>query len=58
MKHQEIKFKHKSYQYSIFIGEKTINLLPKKINSLCPKTKKIAIIIDIVDKIIVIKAGR
>ncbi len=46
MKHQEIKFKHKSYQYSIFIGEKTINLLPKKINSLCPKTKKIAIIID------------
>ncbi len=46
MKLQEIKFKNKSSKYSIFIGEKTINLLPKKIKLLCPKTKKIALIFD------------
>ena len=46
MKLQEIKFKNKSCKYSIFIGEKTINLLPKKIKLLCPKTKKIALIFD------------
>ena len=46
MKNQEIKFKNSNYNYSILIGENVLRLLPKKINKLCPKTKKIAIIID------------
>ena len=46
MKNQEIKFKNNNYKYSILIGENVLRLLPKKINKLCPKTKKIAIIID------------
>ncbi len=46
MKIQEIKFKNKSDKYSIFIGENTLSLLPKKIKFLCPKTKKIGIIFD------------
>ena len=44
MKNQEIKFKREGY--SIIIGENVINILPKKIKILCPKTKKIALIID------------
>ena len=46
MKNQEIKFKSKSQNYSIILGKNTINILPKKIKSLCPKTKNIAFIID------------
>ncbi len=46
MKNQELKFQNKHHKYSIFIGENTINLLPKKIKTLCPKTKKIGVIID------------
>ena len=46
MKSQEIKFRNKSEKYSIFIGDNTLNLLPKKIKSLCPKTKKIGVIVD------------
>ena len=46
MKSQEIKFNSKSEKYSIFIGKNTINLLPKKIKSLCPNVKKIGLIID------------
>ena len=46
MKNQEIKFKNKNCNYSIIIGKNTINILPKKIKLLCPKTKKIALIID------------
>ena len=44
MKSQEIKFK--SQNYSIIIGQNTINVLPRKIKLLCPKTRKIALIID------------
>ncbi len=44
MKNQEIKFKREGY--SVIIGENVINTLPKKIKILCPKTKKIALIID------------
>ena len=43
---KEIKFKDKSNSYSVVIGNNTINILPSRIKSLCPKTKKIAIIID------------
>ena len=46
MKNREIKFKSKSQNYSIILGKNTINILPKKIKSLCPKTKNIAFIID------------
>ena len=46
MKNQEIKFKSQNQKYSILIGKNVINQLSKKIKSLCPKTKKVAIILD------------
>ena len=46
MKNQEIKFKSKSHKYSIIIGKNSINILPKKVKLLCPKSKNIAFIID------------
>ena len=46
MKIQEIKFKGKNHNYSIFIGNNAVNLLPQKIKALCPNTRKIALIID------------
>ena len=46
MRSQEIKFKNQESNYSIIIGKNTLNILPKKIKSLCPKTKNIALIVD------------
>jgi len=46
MKNHEIKFKNLTQNYSVLIGNNILGLLPKKIKILCPKTKKIAIIID------------
>ena len=46
MKNHEIKVKVKNYNYSILIGKNTLNVLPKKIKLLCPKTKNVALIID------------
>ncbi len=46
MKNQEIKFKSKSSNYRIIVGNNSLKVLPKRIRSLCPKTKKIALIID------------
>jgi len=46
MKIQEIKFKQLNQTYSILIGDNILKLLSKKIKSLCPKTKKIALIFD------------
>tara|TARA_Y100000591_G_scaffold326519_1_gene349359 strand:- start:20 stop:1132 length:1113 start_codon:yes stop_codon:yes gene_type:complete len=46
MKTQEIKFKDKKNSYSIIIGKNILNILPKRVKNLCPKTKKIGIIID------------
>ena len=46
MKNRQIKFKDKSNAYSVIIGKNLIKLLPKKIKSLCPKTNKVAVIID------------
>jgi|TARA_B110000211_G_scaffold189566_1_gene215885 3-dehydroquinate synthase len=46
MKSHEIKFKGLNQNYSIFIGNNTLNLLPEKIRSICPKAKKIALVID------------
>ena len=56
MKNQKIRFKNSNHDYSIFIGKNSLSLLPKKIKILCPKTRKIAIIIDDVYKE-VISAG-
>ena len=47
MKNQKIRFKNSNHDYSIFIGKNSLSLLPKKIKILCPKTRKIAIIIDV-----------
>ena len=47
MKIQEIKFKEINHNYSIFIGNNILNLLPQKLKNICPKTKKIALIIDL-----------
>jgi 3-dehydroquinate synthase len=46
MKNQEIKFKTSNQSYSIVIGNKALDCLPKKIKTICPSTKKIALIID------------
>ena len=46
MNRQKVKFKSANQQYSILIGKNTLNALPKKIRSLCPNTKNIALIID------------
>ena len=44
MKAQEIKFKNLNKNYSILIGNNILKILPNKIKSLCPQTKKIALI--------------
>ena len=46
MRTQEIKFRGLDCGYSIFVGNKAINLLPQKIKNTCPNTKKIALIVD------------
>ena len=46
MKAQEIKFNSQNKKYSILIGSNILKILPKKIRTLCPKTKKIALIFD------------
>ena len=46
MKMHELKFKNSSQDYSIIIGNNSLNIVQKKIKKLCPKTKKIVIIVD------------
>ena len=46
MKLKEIKVKNLESSYSIIIGKNTLNILPKKINKLCPKAKNICLVID------------
>ena len=46
MKIQQIKFCNKNQNYSILIGNNILNILPKKINKICPKTKKIVLFFD------------
>ena len=43
---QEIKFKNSLETYPILIGSNILGSLSKKIRTLCPKTKKIVVIID------------
>ena len=46
MKVQKIKIKDSNNSYSIFIGNNILKILPKKIKSILPNTKKIALIFD------------
>ena len=46
MKNHEIKFKNQNIKYSIIIGNNILSSLKTKIRRLCPKTKKIALVID------------
>ena len=46
MKIHQIKFKDKSNEYTICLGNNILGILAKKIKLTCPKTKKIAIIVD------------
>ncbi len=46
MKNQIINFNNKNSKYSIIIGENALNELPRKIKSLCPNAKSVAIIFD------------
>ena len=46
MKISKIHVKNKNTDYSIFIGNGAIKLLSKQIKILCPKTKKIGLILD------------
>ena len=46
MKNREVKFKSKNNSYSIIIGNNILGKLIPKVKVLCPKAKKIAIIID------------
>tara|TARA_B100001250_G_scaffold328815_1_gene293398 strand:- start:710 stop:1822 length:1113 start_codon:yes stop_codon:yes gene_type:complete len=46
MKVQKIKFKNSNKDYSILIGNNILKTLALKIKSLCPQTKKVALIFD------------
>jgi 3-dehydroquinate synthase/shikimate kinase/3-dehydroquinate synthase len=46
MKTHKLNFKHSDKNYSVLIGNNILNILTSKIKSLCPKTKKIALIFD------------
>ena len=46
MKIHKINVKIKDVKYPILIGNNAINLLKQQIKSVCPKTEKIAIILD------------
>ena len=41
-----LKVSTSSQKYSIIIGKNILNILPLKIRELCPRTQKIALIID------------
>ena len=46
MKLQKIEFRNKEKNYSIYIGEKILKILPSKLKLLCPNASKIALIFD------------
>ena len=46
MKLDQIKVKNLESNYSILIGSDILDLLPKKLRSVSPKTKKIGIVLD------------
>ena len=46
MKMHELKFKNSIHNYSVITGNNALSIIQKKIKKLCPKTKKIVLIID------------
>ncbi len=46
MKTHELKFRGDGNSYSVIIGKNVLNLLPKKLKIICPKTQKIALFLD------------
>jgi len=46
MKVSKIRVKNKNTDYSILIGNEALNLLGKQIKILCPKSKKVALVLD------------
>ena len=46
MKVQKIEVKNPTSNYSILIGNNILKILPHKIKSLCPQTKKVALVFD------------
>ena len=46
MKMHELKFKNSIHNYSVITGNNSLKVIQKKIKKLCPKTKKIVLIID------------
>ena len=46
MRVQKLKVKSSNNSYSIIIGKNALRFLSKEINYVCPKTKKIGLIID------------
>ena len=46
MKIKQIKISDKNSKYSILIGENILGKLPSKIKNICPKAKKICLILD------------
>tara|TARA_B100000941_G_scaffold278508_1_gene242915 strand:- start:3425 stop:4537 length:1113 start_codon:yes stop_codon:yes gene_type:complete len=46
MKMHELKFRNSNHNYSVIIGNNSLSIIQKKIKKLCPKTKKIVLIID------------
>ncbi len=46
MKIQKVKFQNNNQNYSILIGNNILSLLSREIKSICPNTKKIALIFD------------
>jgi 3-dehydroquinate synthase len=47
MKTTELKIKNSNSNYSVFIGKNILKKLPKKIKTLCPNVKKIAVVVDV-----------
>ena len=43
---KQINVINKESKYSILIGENILRMLPRKIKKICPKTKKICLILD------------
>ena len=46
MKTIQIKVKNKNSDYAVIIGSNILNILPGKIKKLCPKARKVGIVID------------
>ena len=46
MNSQIIKYKNKSKSYSVIIGKNILTSISREVKNICPRTKKIALIVD------------